>query len=105
MNSMLIESIIVGIIIFIILISKSKSKWGWKLVLCISLAPFVMLFRYTLHSFIDGFTFIGPSPSSYGLEAVFDTILILYMVLPYIYVPATIFLILSIIQLKKKKIN
>ncbi len=105
MEIILGESVILSIIVFIILISKSRNKWQWKLVLSISLVPFVLLFRYAIHSFIDGFTFIGPSPSSFGLEAVFDTILILYMVCPYIYVPATLFLILSIVQLKKKKTN
>ncbi len=105
MGIILGESVILSIIVFIILISKSRNKWQWKLVLCISLAPFFLLFRYAIHSFIDGFTFIGPTPSSFGLQAVFDTILILYMVCPYIYVPATLFLILSIVQLKKKKTN
>ncbi len=103
MNIFIEESALLCLVIFIITMIKSRNKWQWKLVLCISLVPFILLLRYSIHSFIYGFTLWGSTPSSYGFEAVFNTILILFIGAPYIYVPATLFLILSIIQLKKKK--
>ncbi len=95
----IIQSFFILIIIFLILL-KMKKNILWSILLCIGLFPFVYIFLGAIHSYFYGSGLVGDEG---GLDSALFVIYLYVLTLWYIYLPAFILFVISIIKLITNK--
>lgn len=78
---------------------NNHKKLLWKILLILGILPFFLLIIYEIHCLIYGFNFLFNT--SYGLEAIRDSISIMAYLFWPIYILGILLIIISIIKLKK----
>ena len=99
--NMLMLLLIVHIVLYIILNKKDK-EYAWNLILVLGMAPFSYILVGAIHSFLYGSGLVGDHG---GLSSALFIIVLYPTFLWYIYLPATLAIILAIVMKKRSKIQ
>ena len=91
---------ILCIIIFIIILKMKKGKTMWAFLFCSGLLPYIVMVFMTILTLVSGTGLVGDHG---GIDSALFTIVVLFRLQWYIYIPATLLLVASSFNLFGKR--
>ena len=101
-NLFIIVSFFILIVdMYLLFLNNRNTKKKWLTMLIISLIPYLVLLAYGIDSFINGYSIF--TLKYYGFYGMYTTIFLMFLFMWYIFVPALLFVIISIVKMIKLK--